>query len=195
MFPQPQWSRANVLATNVWIQWTVKHIIALSSAVKRTLYPWRCNGCADWTAKCTVCQSLCSHMSEKNTTICIKIIVSIFYPPAALLPTELSVRWLLAIATYLQSLATVGRICRLAERKVLSLEWMRGWWNTTNNSASRSSRGKNVIYLCVGHPMSLKIVPLDRRRNFLVFVPAEICSYLKPFPGYGMSKKICSSNA
>ena len=36
--------------------------------------------------------------------------------------------------------------------------------------ASIASRDKNLVYLCVGHPRSLKMVPLDRRRNFLGFL-------------------------
>jgi len=32
--------------------------------------------------------------------------------------------------------------------------------------ASIASRDKNLVYLCVGHPRSLKMVPMDRRRNF-----------------------------
>ena len=57
--------------------------------------------------------------------------------------------------------------------------------------ASIASRDKNFVYLCVGHPRSLKMVPLDRRRNFLVFfVPTE--AYLKPFTRYRVSKKLCS---
>jgi len=57
--------------------------------------------------------------------------------------------------------------------------------------ASIASRDKNLVYLCVGHPRSLKMVPLDRRRNFLGFVvvPTEVYAYLKPFPRYGVSKK------
>ena len=61
--------------------------------------------------------------------------------------------------------------------------------------ANIASRDKNLVYLCVGHPRSLKMVPLDRTRNFLFFVPAEVYAYLELFPRYGMSKKFCGWNA
>ena len=34
------------------------------------------------------------------------------------------------------------------------------------------------------------MVPLDRRGNFLFFVPMEVYAYLKPFPRYSVSIKI-----
>jgi len=58
-----------------------------------------------------------------------------------------------------------------------------------------ASRDKNLVYLCVGYPRSLKMVPLDRTRNFLFFVQAEVYAYLELFPRYGMSKKFCGWNA
>jgi len=57
------------------------------------------------------------------------------------------------------------------------------------------SRSKNLVYLCVGHPKSLKMVPFDRRHNFLFFVPTEVYAYLKPFRRYGVSKNIYAWNA
>ena len=56
--------------------------------------------------------------------------------------------------------------------------------------ASIVSRDKNLAYLSVVHLRSLKMVPLDRRCNFLFFVPVEVYSYVRQFPRYGMSKKI-----
>ena len=51
--------------------------------------------------------------------------------------------------------------------------------------ASIASRDRNLVYLCVGHPRSLKMVPMDRRRNFPFLL---FHAYLKPFPRYGVSK-------
>ena len=53
-----------------------------------------------------------------------------------------------------------------------------GWTNTGPSHniyrASIALRDKNFEYLCMRDQMSLKMVPFDRRRNFLFFVPTEV---------------------
>jgi len=65
----------------------------------------------------------------------------------------------------------------LASRSPSAPNQTDGWTKTGPSRniyrASIMSHDKNLVYLCVGHPTSLKMVPLDRRHNFLFFVPLK----------------------
>jgi len=70
--------------------------------------------------------------------------------------------------------ATLVPLRDLASRSASAPNQMDGRTNTglSHNiySASIASHDKNLVYLSVGHLRSLKMVLLDRRRNFLFFL-------------------------